>query len=146
MDLAQYGLSESDIEFLRKKSLSGDLIIVTGSATTVTDICSYTPASGKTFFLYKASAFSKNVANSGVTYNWLAELQNNAVVKDYFGGQGTSNFQNGATSSANVFPKTESVIHGDSLIGDALKKYRLYLSVVTSATVYGTIIGWIEDS
>ena len=132
--------------FLRKKQLSGDLIIVKGSAASVTDICAYTPATGKTFFLYRASVFTKALANSGATYDWLAELQNDSIVKDYFGGAGTSNYQNYVTSSANVHPKNESVIQGDSLIGNSTKKYRLYLSVVTSATVYGTIIGWIENT
>src|SRR6267143_543869 len=54
-----------DLKDLQLKSDSGNLVIVTGSATGTGAVASYTPANGKTFVLYKAKAriYAVNIGN-----------------------------------------------------------------------------------
>lgn len=120
-----------DLEFLKGKADSSDIIIVTGSRSTDGDIVSYTPASGKTFYHVKSQTVTDG-ASAGVSY-YIVSLNNDGTDKDFLVG-------------VEAEPHANSVIF-DSLVGDGSKKYSLSLNVVGAAiTVYGTIFGWIEDT
>jgi len=137
---SRLGLDLGDIEFLRQKSLNGDLIISTVERTTTGTTATYTPATGKTFFLYKAYCRG-NATNSNSTYD--AELQNDGAVRDrwdYIEGYGAVNGVGGADLGH------ESVIQADKLVGNSAKIYRIEVIAISGVTVNGTIIGWIENT
>ncbi len=124
------GLNE--LEFLASKAAAGKLIIVSGTTTSTGSVCSYTPANGATFILYKASVrMSSGSSNTGFT----SQLRNNGtVLETIYGGTGTIN---GVPSSP------EFIIKGDQLIGDGSKKYDINISAISSAGIAGTIIGYL---
>jgi len=131
-----------DIEFLRLKSLNGDLIIVVGSVTATGEIVQYTPTTGKTFFLYKAAVFLANRSGS-FAQSAEAEVRNDTNNKDTIGYGG----QFAAGNSGQAL-RNESIIQGDKLIGNSTKKYSVNCTHIANAalTLHATIIGWIENT
>lgn len=145
MDLSMYGISETDLEFLRQKEKEGNLISVTGTLSATGELVAYTPITGKTFHLITASAFADGASDNDLI-RWIVQVRNNTTVKDYLGGSSDSNLTGDAGHGAQSF-KTKSIIVADSLEGDGIKKYDLNISTYTAAgTVYGTILGWVEDT
>lgn len=127
-----------DIEFLRDKQLSGDLIILTGIGVAVapTTVLSTTPASGKTYFVAKASYFIEN--NKGTAEEVDLETQNDGTVKDLKATKQLANATMNFGLSANI---------GDSMVGDGAIIYRV--QKVTGAVNTGphaTLTGWIQDT
>jgi len=132
-----------DIEFLRQKSLNGDLIIVTGSVTATGEIVQYTPATGKTFFIYLGQTFHSNRGAVAGAYG-EAEIRNDGTVKDTIGTA-----FNASSGASNAYtPQARSVITGDKLVGNAVKKYSIHCTVIQSAStrLFATLIGWIENT
>ena len=129
-----------DLEFLRTKSLNGDLVFATGNRTTTGVICSYTPATGKTFFLVAGTIHAKQ---GGTGTNCLVELRNDATVKETLGGE---TLGGASTQGASVPWKGKTAVQADKLVGNSTKTYDLNLSAVTNLTVYGNLFGWIENT
>lgn len=142
-DFAQYALAESDIQFLKKKQDEGNLIIQTGTLSTTGELVSYTPATGKKFYLARAKSVADITAVDG---NVIAELQNNGVVKDYFIERARSSLGFQERGLTHTPSGSYSIIQGDSLVGDGIKKYRINITSLTSATAFGILLGWIEDA
>jgi hypothetical protein len=139
-DFSQLNIALPDIEFLRKKSLLGDLIIVNGTRTgTIGEICSYTPATGKTFFLY-AAKITRNALGGASINTARAQLKNDITIVDYF--------ETIDVATGGAWLSESSIIKGDKLVGNGAKKYLLDLTVLSTVTVVvkGTIIGWIENT
>lgn len=131
-----------DIEFLRQKSLNGDLVIVTNSVTAVGEITQYTPATGKTFFLYKAAIFFSNQAQT-VQSHCKAEVRNDGTAVDSLGVSGYT--ANPYFHSGN---RNESIVQADKLVGNSTKKYSIHCTNIGSAstTLYATLVGWKENT
>jgi len=131
--------SLGDLEFLRDKSLSGDLLFSTGvtSAIAPVTVASITPAAGKTFFLAKYSIKATTEAvgsDSGET-----QLQNNGTSIDTI----AQRFLATGTSCIAYIGN----VAGDSMIGDGAIIYRLQKTVgVADREVSATIEGWIQDT
>lgn len=140
-DLTEIGITNGDLNFLKEKADSGDLVFATGSRTTTGVITSYTPATGKTFYLVGASWFLGSTSSNTLAFD-VVQVRNNAVVRDTIGGSiwaasgGGGSYTNRATSH----------VKGDTLIGNGVKTYDLNLSTASAQTVYGSIFGWIEDT
>jgi len=129
-----------DIEFLRQKSLNGDLIISAVERITTGTTATYTPATGKTFFLYKAYCRGDAGASNS---SYDAELQNDGAVKDiwdYVEGYGSVNGVGGSDLGHT------SIIQADKLVGNSAKIYRIEVVAISNVNVLGVIIGWIENS
>lgn len=149
MDFGQYGLAESDIQFLKQKLDEGNLVTAHNSRTTTGEICAITPASGKIFYHVKSyitliGTEDTNGANTEVKVS----LQNDGTTKDILGGSGLNNANTGFFNQAvGTVTRNHSDLP-DKLIGDGAKKYRLNVDSTSSAsiTVYGTIIGYYEDA
>lgn len=142
MDLMQYGVTSGDIEFLRRKELDGNLIIATSSNSATGDAASYVPATGKTFFLYAAKFTVGTFFAEGS--NPVCELQNDGTNVETGVIVGNTDTAVGR-SIAN--PTYNFIIKGDSLVGDGAKAYTIdIISNAASVTIYGTIIGWLEDT
>jgi hypothetical protein len=142
MDLIQYGVVESDLDLLRRKSVEGSLIKKAGERNTVGEITSYTPATGKRFVLVGASI---SVETSPVTGNLVVQLKNDGTVVDEFGSGSSSSFAaNGFSGQWSI--NHYSIVRGDTLLGDGAKKYSID-SETNSASyiVHGRIFGFIED-
>lgn len=149
MDLAEYGLVESDLALLKQKLDEGTLIIQTNSRTSTGVITSYAPASGKTFYFYKATIFP-TAPQGGASTEYgtnLVEIRNDSTVKEYLG---TSTQQTSINNPYGSINKLQSTIF-DKLVGNGSKTYDLNITALTAVggvtvTIYGTIIGWIEDT
>lgn len=131
------GGSMGDLEFLRDKQLSGDLVSSTGTilAAAPATICSITPAIGKTFFLINVEQFF--VDDGGGSNMMTTEIQNNGVNKQ------TSIIRAPNYTSFRV----PSAIKGDSLIGNGIKIYRIQKIIgVVNTRVTATMQGWIQDT
>lgn len=157
------GGSISDLEFIRKKILSGDWITVTGAIDAITNEIAYTPATGKTFFLYQASismktnptASSTTSSNGTVVSNdqIVAALKVNTVVKDTVKiGMATQASARDYSTSAGagdgsgfgVSSKSYFTWHG-SLVGDGAKKVTIE-NILDDGSAIATLEGWIENT
>ncbi len=137
----------SDISFLRNKANSGDLVIVTGNLNAVGgELVSFTPPTGKTFYLYKASITSNTVNSASAQKFVRVEVRNDGVVMDYLAGSSSAWFSGSSNAGAGSnIPKVETTILADKLVGDSIKKYSLEV-ITSSLDCYGTLIGWTEDT
>lgn len=138
LTILQKGGRLSDIEFMSVKQFKGKLKKVEGSTSSTGTITSFTPATGKTFYL--AGAHVQQVAVTPVTvYSWHAELKNDTTVVDNCGGNGSASF---ATYS---LPQRFE-LKGDSLVGDGAKTYSINIvSNADGVTLEGMIYGFIEN-
>lgn len=132
-DFTSFQQKLSDLEFLRRKALDGDLIIVNGQRNrdSAGVITSFVPALGKTFHLLGGQINSENAANTVVS------LINDVNVKDII---------RLSTSTLNQF---KFIITSDILVGDGIKDYSIEITNAGTAgavPVYATMIGWIEDT
>lgn len=135
MDLMQYGISDNNLSFLKKKQDSSELIIQTGTVSTTGELVSYTPATGKTF--YFISARIRNTTTAGILAV-DAQVENNGTAKFYLRVEDD-------TTNQQYKPIDEVLGAPDSLVGDGAKKYRINITAnASSNTIHGTLIGWIE--
>ncbi len=146
-----------DIEFIREKVLSGDWICVTGDINAATNVVSYEPATGKTFFVYSAKVVITghiDPTNNGYSLNAVeADLKIDGAVKDttnigmiYDGtsaniGGNNTGMPSGAGNMANG--KLAGV--GNSLVGNSSKIVSIE-NIVDNGTASATLTGWIEDT
>ena len=148
MDLAEYGLVEHDLAFLKEKLDNSELITVHGNRSTTGEITSYTPATGYTFYHIKSMITAVGDMGGGnMTVGTITvSVRNDSTIKDVLGGSGQDNtnssFDNDPTPT---FTRNYSDIP-DKLIGNSSKKYSLNCDTIDGGTVYGTIIGYIEAS
>jgi len=126
-----------DLEFLRDKELSGDLINVTGltAAVAPSTAVSFVPATGKTFFI--ANSYHIHANDSAATDRATSRLENNGVNID----EKTSVTINGVTTHY------QGVIAGDSLVGDGALIFRIQKTQgLNNHRITGTMLGWIQNT
>jgi len=128
----------SDIEFMSVKQFEGKLKKVQGAATATGTITSFTPATGKTFYL--AGAQIQMIGNTPTTdWNWNAELKNDTTVVDVVGSSGSAAF-------ATYALPLKFELKGDSLVGNSSKTYSInVVSNSDSVNLEAMIYGYIED-
>lgn len=125
-----------DLEFLRDKELSGDLILSQSLLVGSGVGASVTPASGKTFFFVKANLSFDD--ESGTTV--VADVRNNAVIIDTMAYR----FVVGAPVSS---PSESHVGVGDSLVGDGVLVYDVNITNFGGAIGANTAMqGWIQNT
>lgn len=147
-DFSSFQERLSDLEFLRQKMLSGDLVSVTGNAT-AGEIISYVPATGKTFFHISSEIFDASIVGGSGTYRVvIADVKNDVTTIDTMGGSFGQHYSYQATNyGGGGVSKGKSTIPS-KLVGNSSKKFSVnILSNGSSAgTIYATITGWIEDT
>lgn len=128
----------SDTIIMSKKEFEGKTVSAQGGTSTVSStICSYTPASGKTFYLHKAAVNTDNSASSGAL-SYRVQIRNDGTTIDILEG--------GLNAGGAVGRRTDTVMEGDSLDGDGVKIFDIYLnSSQGSPTIEATLAGFIED-
>ncbi len=141
----------SDIEFMSIKQFLGKILKNHSNRTTTGVITSVTPATGKTFYLAKASSFAYSNP-AGVNANQgdgdsVVQVRNDTNVNDVLGSGAIEVHASGVNQTGTGgISKTESSVGGDSLVGNGIKTYDLNLAVIGSdTTVYSTIFGYIEN-
>ena len=147
MDISQYAVTSGDLEFLKRKLDNSEIVNVVGTATGTGVIVSYTPASGKTFYLVAASLVTQlNDLNADCLV--IAQVRNDTTVKDYMLCNNETKASGSGVGGASGGQKTKSVIM-DMLIGNGAKSYDINISTFSNgdgATACGTLFGWIEDT
>lgn len=149
MDIAEYGLIEHDIRFLKERLDNSELITVHGNRTTTGEITSYTPATGFTFYHIKSYiTLIGNEDTNGVNAQITVSVQNDSSTKDILGGTGLNNANSSFWNNSNADASRVISDIPSKLVGNSTKKFMLNLDATSSAsiTVYGTIIGYIEAS
>lgn len=136
MDFGQYGLSETNIELIKQKSLEGNLIFqqnsIVGSNGTVV---SYTPTTGKNFVLIFANYYHIATVLDEITIT----LKNDTNVRESY-----LNIVSGSSVYSSPF---QFLTFGDVLIGNGSKKYEIAVTGMSgTTTVYGNICGYLEDT
>lgn len=132
-DFSNFNVGKGDLEFIRQKALDGDWVVITGSASTVTDYFEYIPASGKTFFPYKIIL---NVNSISAVGNHGAIVKNNGSIVAGLSIEGGS----GGTGH-------EITMLGDKMVGDGVDIYSVEVnSEAGSINVRATMLGWVEDT
>lgn len=147
MDSCSYGVVDFNLGFLKRKMDDGDIIDVTGTRSATGVLVSFVPASGKTFYLLKASMIAELDANTGDS-KVVSQVRNNTAVKDWLGSFNEMKASGSGVGGAGQQGKTDSVIF-DSLVGDGAKSYDINISVYVvpdGGITYGTLHGWIEDT
>lgn len=114
----------TEVQFLGTQFTNGNGIITFGSITSTGVVCSYTPATGKTFTLYRARCNNNNTATC------TADLRNNTTIND-------------SISCNNQIVSTDYGIKGDQLIGNSSKTYDINGTIGTG-TLKGSIEGYIQ--
>lgn len=136
MDSCAYGLSNTDIQFIKQKSDEGNLVFVQGQITATGEVVTYTPATGKTFYLLKARVL---FVQANLNNSQTVELRNDGVAKE------TLRADNDDANSA-VYPM-EFILTGDKLVGNGSKKYSIECTINPVPTpVRGHILGYLEDT
>lgn len=147
-DLFEYGLTDTDIQFLKKKLDEGNLITVHGNRTTSGEICAYTPSTGYTFYHLKSLitvSGKSGAAGNQESVIIIVSVQNDGTTKDVIGGSGVPNQSNSAFFNASAAAASRNFSDiPDKLVGNSTKKYSLNCDSISHGTVYGTIIGYIE--
>ena len=160
-DYNTLNLKLGDIEFIRQKELDGDWITVTGAIDAITNEIAYTPASGKTFFLFSAKIINTGHSNppsmasttgNAITNNRVqAVLKVDTVVKDtanvgfvYNATSSTTSNGRGAGTGSGEY-KCDFDVIGLSLVGNAVKKVTVE-NTLDNGSAIATMIGWIEDT
>ena len=101
-----------EIAYLAVQALLGNIIIVIGSTGAVGTITSYTPAIGKRFMILSYHALNSPIRS---IYSVGVDIRNNGTINDVI-------LQYPITANSDT-------IKGDSLLGDGVKTYDMYLSV-----------------
>lgn len=124
-----------DLEFLRDKELSGDLIIAYGTRTGAGVLASYTPANGKTFFAVKALG---SIEAGGADYANYQIRNNTTIIAEF----------SLSIEAGRAYPNQEvNAIAGDSLVGTGALVYDINIQDVGGAVnKNGTLQGWIQDT
>ena len=135
MDFSEYGLTDSELEILKKASEEGRLIMVTASVSANGTVVGYTPVTGKQFVMVRASV--KGWVPSS-TDNVVYKLKNDTNVRESF-----------TVTLSTTIPNEpfRFSTKGDVLVGNSSKKYEIDVSDIGgSATVEGHLLGYIEDT
>ena len=157
----QYGIVETEIEFLAKKEREGNLVYsISSEFTNDADQITITPASGKTFYLIGIKLYPvvdtiiTGNAQSPTTVNRRAdvELTFDGTVKDVITYDMEASY--GATLTGANYTTTghagqtgqyTGLAKGISMAGDGIKTVKL-TSTNTSGTYRVSILGYYEVS
>jgi len=159
MDLAQYALTDTEIEFLSQKEKNSNLVYeISSEFTNDADQITITPASGKRFFLvglklYPVTDTVSSSAPTGTTTTSRradVELTFDGTVKDVLTHdfritQGTNS--SGATAAQGAGGQAgqyTGLAKGISMSGNGVKAIKL-TSTNTSGTYRVSILGYYED-
>ena len=160
MDLMQYGVTSSEVEFLAKKERDGNLVwSISSEFTTNADQITITPVSGKTFYLVQAKLYP--VVDSIITGSATAsvttsnrrtdiELTFDGIVKDVLTHDmettyGSTVGGDHAQGNAAVTGQYNTLAKGISMTGNGVKTVKL-TSTNTSGTYRVSILGYYEVS
>lgn len=158
MDLSQYSLSQTEVEFLAKKEREGNLVwSISSEFTGDADQITITPASGKTFYLLGIKLYP--VVNTIITGGNSAvttenrrvdvELTFDGTIKDVLThDQETSYGSSAGTTAAGNSGQAGQFIglaKGISMAGNGVKTVKL-TSTNTSGTYRVSILGYYEVS
>lgn len=159
MDLMQYGITSSEVEFLAKKERDGNLVwSISSEFTTNADQITITPASGKTFYLVQAKLYP--VTDSIVTSSGAVSTENRRVdveltfdgtIKDVLTHDMETTY--GVTGVAGTFAQGNAAVTGQyntlakgiSMTGNGVKTVKL-TSTNTSGTYRVSVLGYYEVS
>jgi len=148
--LFERGKRVSDIEYMSRIA-NGEIggstsiqVFATGEIAkdTTGEIVSFTPASGKDFYLAHAGITPEGAV--GDINRVVVEVKNDTNIRDILGGWGSHNVPGGGNEGGQGAPffKSVSGAFGDKLIGDGVKKYSLNCETNESVIVHGSIIGF----
>lgn len=163
-DFSNFNQRLSDLEFIRSKVLSGDWITVQGAINASGNEIAYTPATGKTFFLFEAKivittqtglpsisggSTSQNVQTDDMV---SAALKVDTVTKDKVNvgmragaSSGSASSGYGGAGSAYAYTDGHFNCLGLSLVGNSSKKVTIEnIGDLGSADAY--LSGWIENT
>ena len=151
MDLAQYSLSDNDVEFRARKEKQGNLVSeISSEFTGNADQITITPASGKTFYLIGIKLYpvtDVNIPSSGsVSRRTDVELTYDGTLKDIVTYTAVSNSYlasgEGFAHASNTGQFTGNA-SGISMEGNGSKQIKL-TSTNTSGTYRVSIMGYYE--
>ena len=154
MDLIQYGITSSEVEFLAKKERDSNLVwSISSEFTGDADQITITPASGKTFYLVGIKLYPvTNVAIGNITNNTESsrrtdiELTFNGTIKDVVTYNENANVSNlGGQSMGQLTGQLTGMAKGISMSGDGIKTVKL-TSTNTSGTYRVSVLGYYEVS
>lgn len=148
--VAAVAASLSEIEFIRDQIKLGNWFEVTGNISAAAASIGFTPAAGKTLFMYKAKIslqVNMTVPASAITDEIIASFQLNGVEKDKaaIGGQIVGQ---GANNKVGGYGSTELGrfdVKGLSLIGDGALVARI-INIADNGNGAATMSGFIEDT
>lgn len=149
----------SALEFIRQKTLDGDWIHITGTIDVLNDDLVYTPANGKTFFLYSAKIVMTTNPSLGIpgtgaaTSNdqVVADLKIDTVVEDtasigtFMTASKNTGSAAGAGAGMSKSPPAHFDVTGLYLVGDGVKEVAIE-NVLDAGNARATLRGWIEDT
>lgn len=156
MDLSEYGVTETEIEFLAKKEKEGNLVYqISSEFTGDADQITITPASGKTFYLVGiklypvVNAVVETAANGTRNRRADVELTFDSTVKDVltwdFEQTGSSSTVSNFHMSSEGVGQLTGLAKGISMEGNGAKTIKL-TSTNTSGTYRVAILGYYEDT
>ena len=153
MDLMQYGVTSSEVEFLAKKERDSNLVwSISSEFTGNADQITITPASGKTFYLvgiklypvidtvYADTSSGSDIINRRCDI----ELTFDGTIKDVV----TYDFEQGdvaGNQTASNSGQLTGLAKGISMVGDGVKTVKL-TSTNTSGTYRVSVLGYYEVS
>jgi len=150
MDLAQYALSDNDVEFLARKEKQGNLVsMISNEFTGNGDQITITPASGKIFYLISIKLYPvSNVTPVGSTVSRQTdvELTYDGTVKDVLTYSYNTHMRDQyreSSSSADGTGQFTGNARGISMEGNGSKQIKL-TSTSTTGTYRVSIMGYYE--
>lgn len=150
MDLAQYSLSDNDVEFRARKEKQGNLVsMISNEFTGNGDQITITPASGKTFYLIGIKLYpvtDVTPAGSTVSRQTDVELTYDGTVKDVLTYSYNTHMRDQyreSSSSADSTGQLTGNASGISMEGNGSKQIKL-TSTNTSGTYRVSIMGYYE--
>lgn len=130
--------SLGDLEFLRDKELSGDILKASATGTTIGVLTSIIPAAGKTFFYL---GYQVN-PESGTQQGSIHRVRNNAVIRC-----GTTMKNGGGAANSQTNSDNGDGMKIDVLVGDGVLVYDIHVfRIDTGSAIRGFLHGWIQDT
>ena len=157
-DMSQYAINESFLDFLIKKEQDGDLIKELSAEFTSTGVkITHTPATGKTFHLYKAwlvpSSININDITIGVATNInrycfvSVEYDGTEIDEIYSNNESDSVGGSGMGGAAATSQKLETSSILDTMVGDGAKAVEVEVKTIDGTAGYKVgLIGWLSDT
>ena len=160
MDLMQYGVTSSEVEFLAKKERDGNLVwSISSEFAGDADQITITPVTGKTFYLVQAKLYpvtdsiitgAANTTTTTTNRRVDVELTFDGTVKDVLTHDMETTYGSNiagthAQGNAAVTGQYGTLAKGISMVGNGVKTVKL-TSTNTSGTYRVSVLGYYEVS